>query len=74
MDLMMYECINKIIDYIFMYQFINKLMYYIINLCIDDLIYTLQCNNVLLNIFRSIYYYFINVLSLYYFISILIFY
>jgi hypothetical protein len=49
MDLMMYECINKIIDYIFMYQFIN---------------------NVLLNIFRSIYYYFINVLSLYYFISI----
>ena len=33
-----------------MYQFINKLMYYIINLCINDLIYTLQCNNVLLNI------------------------
>jgi hypothetical protein len=70
----MYECINKIIDYIFMYQFINKLMYYIINLCINDLIYTLQCNNVLLNTLRSIYYYFINVLSLYYFISILIFY
>jgi hypothetical protein len=66
----MYECINKIIDYIFMYQFINKLMYYIINFCINDLIYTLQCNNVLLNILRSIYYYFINVLSLYYFISI----
>jgi hypothetical protein len=61
-------------DYIFMYQFINKLMYYIINLCINDLIYTLQCNNVLLNTLRSIYYYFINVLSLYYFISILIFY
>jgi hypothetical protein len=57
-----------------MYQFINKLMYYIINLCINDLIYTLQCNNVLLNTLRSIYYYFINVLSLYYFISILIFY
>ena len=55
MDLMMYECINKIMDYIFMYQFINKLMYYIINLCINDLIYTLQCNNVLLNTLRSIY-------------------
>jgi hypothetical protein len=66
----MYECINKIIDYIFMYQFINKLMYYNINFCINNLIYTLQCNNVLLNIFRSIYYYFINALSLYYFISI----
>jgi hypothetical protein len=50
MDLMMYECINKIIDYIFMYQFINKLMYYIINFCINNFIYTLQCNNVLLNI------------------------
>ena len=61
MDLMMYECINKIIDYIFMYQFINKLMYYIINFCINNLIYTLQCNNVLLNILRSIYYYFIYV-------------
>lgn len=63
MDSMMYEYINKIIDYIFMYQFINKLMYYIINFCINNLIYTLQCNNVLLNIFRSIYYYFINVLN-----------
>jgi hypothetical protein len=71
MDLMMYECINKIIHYIFMYQFINKFMYYIINLCINDLIYTLQCNNVLLNTLRSIY---SIVLSLYYFISILILY
>jgi hypothetical protein len=55
MDLMMYECINKIIHSIFMYQFINKFMYYIINLCINDLIYALQCNNVLLNTLRSIY-------------------
>jgi hypothetical protein len=55
MALMMYECINKIIHYIFMYQFINKFMYYIINLCINDLIYTLQCNNVLLNTLMSIY-------------------
>ena len=58
-----------------MYQFINKLMYYIINFCINNLIYTLQCNNVLLNILDQsittllMYYHCITLLVFEYFIN-----